>query len=1091
MIKARRWDFSADAQQYKLVSEAQRLRWAHLFDPYLAIHSSQIEPLPHQIVAVYERMLPRQPLRYLLADDPGAGKTIMAGLLIKELKIRGDVRRCLIVCPGSLVQQWQEELQEKFGLSFSQLAFQNDQLENPFLQNDWVIARMDKLARNEALLEHLRHTEWDCVICDEAHKMSASFFNKEIHYTRRYRLGQLLQSRTRHFLLMTATPHNGKEEEFQLFMALLDPDRFEGHFDAGVQSADVSDLMRRMVKEKLVKFDGRPLFPERIAQTVSYQLSPLEATLYEEVTNYVRDQFNLADRLENNGRRGTVGFALTVLQRRLASSTAAIAQSLSRRLDRLNQQLKGLNWSRFSAESPFADDEFDEDDWTAEEQERKEQELSDQATAALTVEELQKEIAVLQQLVVLAKEAKRHPDRKLIELSNLLHENEAIHTADGQFRKVIIFTEHRDTLFYLKKELEQFFGQEDAIVTIQGGMRSAERRAIETQFRENPAVKLLIATDAAGEGINLQRAHLMINYDLPWNPNRLEQRFGRIHRIGQTEVCRLWNLVASDTREGAVYETLLHKLDRERAALGDVVFDVLGQAINGKALRELLIEAIRYGERAEVREHLSRQLEGALDSDHLHQLLQKHALSEEVTAPFHWQKVRANLERVMAHRLQPILVAAFLREAFALEKWVYQSKGEGQWAIPIVPELLRQRHREVLPSYPLITFDKKQRAESHSAELLSLGHPLFEALIDVTLERYGALLSVGTVLIDENDPDQQPHLLLALAHSLFDGRETADGTPFLVARRDQFILLPLGTTATDQLIEAGSAPYLNYRPITPEEGALIAPLLPIAQRQLTDLESAESSSLTQLTRQQFASLQRERPIQIKKIKLAVKQRLTQEIAYWDGRANELRQQEKTGKKNAALNSKQAEARADGLHNRLEQRLAQLDKELAITTPPPAIVGGALIVPKGWLDLQNGRPASLFARETKRVESVAMRVVMEHERSLGRIPQDLSRFNLGYDIESADPQNSSLLFIEVKGRIAGSTSVTVTRNEIIAAFNSPDQWILALVSVPPEESAETPQFHYLSRPFKNNPDPHAVSVNYDWKKLIASSSSGSG
>ena len=325
------WSFDGDGALFRLVSEALRIRLAHLFDPVLAVHTSVVEPLPHQITAVYESMLPRQPLRFLLADDPGAGKTIMAGLLIRELIARGDLERCLIVCPGSLAEQWQDELSQRFQLPFEIMT--NDKLEaartgNWFLEANLVIARLDKLARDEQVQQKLQapDTGWDLVVCDEAHKMSASFFGGEIHYTKRYRLGQLLSTLTRHFLLMTATPHNGKEEDFQLFMALLDSDRFEGRFRDGVHVADVSDLMRRMVKERLLKFDGKPLFPERIAYTVPYQLSEAEAQLYEAVTDYVREEFNRADALANAKRAGTVGFALTILQRRLASSPEAIYQ---------------------------------------------------------------------------------------------------------------------------------------------------------------------------------------------------------------------------------------------------------------------------------------------------------------------------------------------------------------------------------------------------------------------------------------------------------------------------------------------------------------------------------------------------------------------------------------------------------------------------------------------------------------------------------------------------------------------------------------------------------------------------------------------
>src|SRR4051794_36886863 len=399
--QGRPWSFDGDGGLFRLVSEAHRIRLAHLFDPVLAVHTSVVEPLPHQITAVYESMLPRQPLRFLLADDPGAGKTIMAGLLIKELVARGDLQRCLVVCPGSLAEQWQDELYRRFHLPFEILT--NDKLEaartgNWFLENHLVIARLDKLSRNEDVQQKLQSPDcrWDLVVCDEAHKMSATVFGGETKYTKRYRLGQLLSTLTRHFLLMTATPHNGKEEDFQLFMALLDGDRFEGRFRDGVHVADVSDLMRRMVKESLRKFDGTPLFPERIAYTVPYKLSATEAALYKAVTDYVREEFNRAEALQNEKRSGTVGFALTILQRRLASSPEAIYQSLRRRRERLESRLRelellqrGATVAATVADAGLDDEDIENlEDAPDNEVEAAEEEILDRATAARTIAEL-------------------------------------------------------------------------------------------------------------------------------------------------------------------------------------------------------------------------------------------------------------------------------------------------------------------------------------------------------------------------------------------------------------------------------------------------------------------------------------------------------------------------------------------------------------------------------------------------------------------------------------------------------------------------------------------------------------------------------
>src|SRR3989475_392109 len=535
--QGRPWSFDGDGALFRLVSEAHRIRLAYLFDPVLAVHTSLVDPLPHQITGVYEAMLPRQPLRFLLADDPGAGKTIMAGLFIKELIVRGDLQRCLIVCPGNLAEQWQDELYRRFQLPFDILT--NDKLEaartgNWFLETNLVIARLDKLSRNEDVQDKLKAPDcgWDLVVVDEAHKMSATFFGGEIKYTKRYRLGQLLSTLTRHFLLMTATPHNGKEEDFQLFMALLDGDRFEGRFRDGVHVADVSDLMRRMVKENLLKFDATPLFPERIAYTVPYKLSDTEARLYRAVTDYVRDEFNRAEALENDKRAGTVGFALTILQRRLASSPEAIYQSLRRRRERLESRLRELELLQRGGEvAPVpaaavltldAEDVEDLEDAPDNEVEAAEEEILDQATAARTIAELKTEIESLRRLESLALGVRRGgEDRKWRELASLLSEIFTPAGIGGRVaepepppygsgpitpptpsprQKLVLFTEHRDTLNYLESRISTLLGRREAVVIIHGGMGREERMKAQESFRHDPEVQVLLATDAAGGG---------------------------------------------------------------------------------------------------------------------------------------------------------------------------------------------------------------------------------------------------------------------------------------------------------------------------------------------------------------------------------------------------------------------------------------------------------------------------------------------------------------------------------------------------------------------------------------------------------------
>lgn len=624
----RPWAFDAPGAEFKLGLEAYRISQAALFDPMMAVHTSNVEPLPHQISAVYEAMLPKQPLRFVLADDPGAGKTIMAGLLIRELIMRGDAKRILIVSPGSLTEQWQDELLEKFGVTFD--IFSREKQEqcasgNYFDESDQLICRLDQLSRNEEFQEKLKNTEWDIIIVDEAHKLSASYFGTKINKTKRFQLGELLGSITRHFLLMTATPHNGKEEDFQIWLSLLDGDRFYGKFREGAHKVDVSDMMRRMVKEELLKFDGTPLFPERRAYTANYELSPMEASLYEQVTTYVREEMNRADNLDSK-KKNNVGFALTMLQRRLASSPEAIFQSLKRRRKRLEDRLEetklmargqavqkdgqsgagvaetlGEYSVKRKIDIPDNFDELDED-LSAEEYEILSEQVVDQASAAETIPELEAEILSLKDLEHQALTVVQSGnDKKWEELSYLLQDKPEMFTASGARRKLLIFTEHKDTLNYLVKRIGDMLGNENAVRTIYGGTNRDERRKVQEEFRNDPEVIVLIATDAAGEGVNLQNANLMVNYDLPWNPNRLEQRFGRIHRIGQTEVCHLWNIVAAETREGEVFKKLFDKIEIEKEALGGKVFDVLGEAFDNVSLKDLLVDAIRYGESPETK----------------------------------------------------------------------------------------------------------------------------------------------------------------------------------------------------------------------------------------------------------------------------------------------------------------------------------------------------------------------------------------------------------------------------------------------------------------------------------------------------------
>jgi len=1118
----RPWAFDAPGEDFKLAAEAYRINLAHLFDPMMAVHTSNVEPLPHQITAVYESMLPRQPLRYVLADDPGAGKTIMAGLFIRELLMRADAKRVLIVAPGSLVEQWQDEMFEKFGLSFS--LFSREQVEqsrsgNPFDDIDLLVARVDQLARAEDLQEKLRLSHWDLVVVDEAHKLSANYFGNKVIKTKRFQLGELLGSITRHFLLMTATPHNGKEEDFQLFMSLLDADRFYGKFRDGAHKVDVTDLMRRMVKEDLLKFDGTPLFPERRAYTVNYKLSDLEAALYAAVTDYVKTEFARADQLADGGRKGTVGFALTSLQRRLASSPEAIYQSLKRRRNKLKRRVEeeklgqrgkalaetlggnGANglpddiWESADALSPDAYEELEED-------------IVDQATAAQTIQELEAEIIILEALEEQARQVVHSgQDRKWDELSRLLQDTPEMHDSVGRQRKLIIFTEHRDTLNYLATKIRGLIGSEEAVVMIHGGVKREERRKVQELFRNDPTARVLVATDAAGEGVNLQNANLMVNYDLPWNPNRLEQRFGRIHRIGQTEVCHLWNMVASETREGDVFQRLFEKLEIEREALGGRVFDILGEVFEDRSLKDLLIEAIRYGADPEVRARLLRKVEGALDTRHLEDIIKRNALCEEVMDEKRLFAVKEEMEKAEARKLQPFFIRSFFSQAFQQLGGELRPREPGRYEITNVPAIIRERDRQitgrdrrnadpVLRRYERVCFEKQfvrltDRVGAPMASLLHPGHPLMQSVTDLVLEAHRNKLKQGAVLVDPADMGLMPKVMFIIDHSVKEGASLggqhgeAGGVGRVVSRRMQFVEIdPKGNA-----INAGWAPHLDLEPLAPADMALVEDVLaaPWIARDLEQVALAHAS--THLVPEHFDEVRARREKSVDKTLAAVHERLVKEINFWSDRYIKLQDDIAAGK-DVRLTLENVRRTIDDLTARRQSREKELLAMRHVVSATPLVLGGALVIPAGLLmqrkgisEQEGGWSADADARA--RIERIAMQAVTAAESALGHEVIDVSAQKCGWDLtsipRSVDGRISESRHIEVKGRAKGQTTITVTRNEILYGLNQADKFMLAIVLVD-GDTHDGP--YYVRRPFNQEPDWAVTSINLELRQLLA-------
>ncbi|HET9967951.1 MAG TPA: helicase-related protein [Streptosporangiaceae bacterium] len=1131
------FDLTADGGKFKLAAEALRIRMAGRFDPMLAVHTSELEPLPHQIQAVYGELIQRTPLRFLLADDPGAGKTIMAGLYVKELMLRGDLERCLIVAPGGLVEQWQDELRDKFGLQFELLTRQLADATpvtgewSVFTRHNLLIARMDQLSRSEEFRDLLDRAEWDLVVVDEAHRMSAHYFGSELKKTRRYQLGELLGRHARHFLLMTATPHAGREEDFQLFLALLDTDRFEGRYRDGIHAVSTDGLMRRMVKEDLKTFDGRPLFPERRAYTVAYELSEAEKDLYEAVTQYVREEMSRADRLAEQGdsRRGfTVGFALTVLQRRLASSPEAILQSLVRRHARLKKRRDEMRSGTTSGAdndlarrlsemlgrdvADISDGELD--DVPSSEAEETESEVADAATAARTIAELDKELAILADLIEVARRVRRSgTDKKWTELRDLLTHNVlaagtplaggadaggVFPSPDGMLpglgdslpgrgampgqgvlaavaspdavRKIIVFTEHRDTLEYLADRIRGLLGRHEAVVTIHGGVRREERRKITELFTQDVDTRVLVATDAAGEGLNLQRAHLMVNYDLPWNPNRIEQRFGRIHRIGQTEVCHLWNLVAADTREGMVFTQLLGKIEEQAKAYHGKVFDVLGEAFEGQPLKDLLMQAIRYGSDPKVKARLHQVIDATV-GEGLDKLIADRAAHADIFAAADLEKWRARMDEANRRRLSPHFISEWFTAAFRELGGRLAEREAGRYEIRHVPREIRDRDRQagtapapVLEKYERVTFGKDlTRLDGRPrADLLAPGHPLLDAVTDLIIERHGTLLKQGTMLADEHDPGTEPRLLVAVTHEITDGHSPAR----TVAKKFGFVEVD-----SDGANAAGEARYLDYKPLE-EPGRMAALSLREAPWLASGVENVALAWA--VTDGMPAELARTRDLvtaRVAQIRRLVKQRLDGEINYWDMRAAELLDQQAAGR-TLKLRPETAQARARDLERRLDKRLAELARDEDLIARPPVISAAALVIPQGLVNLLLAVPGSTddaqsrgrFAADTAETDRRAIAAVLAAERALGRDPREMPHNNPGYDIESRCP-DGHLVFIEVKGRIEGAEEFWVTKTEVLHGKNSAAGSRLALVSVSPRGPGFD-QVRYIVDPFRD-------------------------
>jgi superfamily II DNA or RNA helicase len=1023
--------FTGDARLFRLGLKAYSLEIAYEFDPYFGLSISRVDPLPHQLEAVYDYMLKLGRVRFLLADDAGAGKTIMAGLLIRELELRGLAERILIVCPANLTFQWQRELKEKFGATFQ--VIKGHDIREQFGINQWleqhrIITSLD-LAKREDILPGLRQVRWDLVIVDEAHRMSAA---DESHKSLRYKLGELLRDTTDHLLLLTATPHKGDPQNFSLFLQLLDADAY-----ADVKSIREAMNRRRApfylrrTKEAMIYFperqpDGtwaaKPIFTRRIPHTVTFQIDGDEFALYQEVTQFIKRESRRAAEESNDPRARAIGFLMSLYQRRLASSAYAVRCSLEKRARRLEEALKRAHELAREAPPDLPDvDELEEMDEA--ERERVEQ-MIEAVTLAKNNEQVRREVEELRQLAQKAQAVEASgKEAKLAKLNALLRERGFFDNPD---QRLLIFTEFKDTLDYLVAQLKAWGFR---VGFIHGGMKIGSRNEpgtrlyVEQQFREG-AIQVLVATEAAGEGINLQVCNILFNYDIPWNPNRLEQRMGRIHRYGQRKDCLIFNFVAANTIEGRVLEQLLEKLQKIRDALDDdAVFNVVGEVLTPAHIERVLRDyyAGRLGD-ADLEERLLRDV----DEEHFRAICQN-ALEGLASKTLNLQMLIERRARAQERRVVPETIARFLREAAEFVPWTLKPvAGLPHTFDPArTPLALRQYEKATdwkLPAladrYPRFSTDR-ETAEKHNLEWVTPGHPLFEAVRRHAFNRAAGEFKKGAVFY-------------SLRH------EQPARIDFYRAR----LVNGLGKVVHERLfaveLSLHDAPRLRELSLL---GDLIPAAAPDALPPVVQLPEATAWLHSQVLTPFRKQVHDEQQAEIERIANHVEISLTELIQRADeeiGRAQEAIQR---GEQGAEGRLAMAEERHAQLLTRRERRRAELQRQRALTLQDVERIASALVLPHP----EREAPEVRRLQPDRQTEAIAMRVVIEHERAQGRQVFDVSDKNLGYDITSVDLSSGELRLIEVKG-IGGATgAILLTPNERRVAEDRRDCYWLYVVT----------------------------------------------
>ncbi len=1048
-IMTRGFTFTEEPWKVFLALETTRYRFASLYDPLLAMNTSKVDPLPHQIEGVYGYVLKLPRIRFLIADDPGAGKTIMAGLIIKELKLRNLAKRILIVAPGHLKDQWRRELVERFEEKF--VVIDRGFLDALYGENVWerenqIITSID-FAKREDVLPSLSATNFDLIIVDEAHKMSAYQYGDKTQKTSRYKLGETISRKTEHLLFLTATPHKGDPDNFRLFLDLLEPGFFATNemLQESIRSKD-NPLFIRRVKEDLRDFEGIPLFLPRHVKTIAFNLgtnSPREKELYNELSKYVNLQYNKA---LSKDRRRNVAFALVILQRRLASSTYALLRSLERRRRRLEDLLKGAEQKGKTREGTF---DFDAVEDLNEEERWREEEIWETLSVAENKEELKKEIRTIDRLIGSAKEIIRgEKEIKLKELKEALNEITQKYPEERD-KKVLIFTESRDTLEYLERKIRDWGYTTN---TIHGGMRLEDRIRAESIFKNE--TQILVATEAAGEGINLQFCHLMINYDIPWNPNRLEQRMGRIHRYGQQKEVYIFNLVAEDTREGRVLNRLFQKLEEIKEAMGtDKVFDVLSEVLYNRSLSQLLMEAAASARNIE---EILQEIDIQVNEDYITRV--KENLGESLATRYiDYTRIREMAQQAREYRLIPEYTESFFRKALTKAGGKFKERKAGFLAIDSVPFDLRKiaeqdnfkkSYGQLLKRYPKATFDKEIALRNPDAEFISFGHPLFEAVMGWIEGNFLDSPQNGANFVD---PDGKLD-----GYILFYEGEVRDGTGKVAGKRlfsfytDERGVKPVSPAIIWDLAEA-----------KPEESSPLSTIRESTDVDLLKQRTADSAiSKLEEYRKELVG-ERKRQAKIKQ-KYGVKS-LEHLIIRLDGELISLYSRKEQGE-NVDLAIRNKETRKKQYERALHDLKEEIEKEGSLTMSMPRFLGIIRVRPKAT--------AEKTVEADEEIERIGMQVAMEYEVKQGREPEDVSSENLGFDIRSRD-EKGNVRYIEVKTR-AERAPVALTPNEWFKAKRFRDCYFLYAVM----NATRTPQLYIIQNPAENlEPEEKVEVVRY--------------